>query len=111
MKKIGFLLSILMVAGVCAMADPIVPSADSTGLGAGYTKLSDEEMTLVEGDGLGGAILCGTVASVGLVAGTLLLYSTYPAIAWRLDINALVLSLIISGPAAAWKWGWANLPF
>ncbi|GAB1454728.1 hypothetical protein MASR2M48_00220 [Spirochaetota bacterium] len=65
MKKIGILLAILLVAGVCAMADEAVctrltlPSIQSGELfdDIDAIALSSEELVLLEGDGFGSAVL------------------------------------------------------
>ena len=59
MKKIGILLAILLIAGVCAMADDAVPAVQGAVLFADVdaVALSQAEMDTVEGEGFGSGLL------------------------------------------------------
>ena len=109
-KKILFamlcMLSILSVTAeeTCSSINPIDSSS-------GYIALSDDEMALIEGDGLGGAILCSSVATVGVVAGTALIYATAPWIVHNYYVDIVLFTVCVLTPSAAWKWGYNNLSF
>lgn len=111
MKKIVVFLMLSLSFCMLGFANGSTSEVDVSGLAATYTPLSDEEMALIEGDGLGGAILCGTVATLGLVGGAIFIYATNPWLVYNFEVDMIVFVLVASGPSAAWKWGYNNLPF
>ncbi|HOZ73365.1 MAG TPA: hypothetical protein PLQ29_11980 [Spirochaetales bacterium] len=65
MKKLGMLLAILLVAGVCAMADEAVAAQDDALFAdIDAVALSQVEMEAVEGDGFGTFVIGAIVGGI-----------------------------------------------